>query len=185
MGAGDDFTQKIEKIKNDAQLKWNEITKTTQSKWNEIKKINVNQIDYYKLFTFGVSAFALAYISYRVGWKRFTNVDSIPPHYWQKKKLIEGVVTSVGDGDGFHVYHTVCLFVYFVLFKSSSENWFTKQPFLRRYLPLPKNVSNQTISVRIAGVDAPECAHFGQPGQPFGPEAKFSFFDDDDIMMIL
>jgi len=26
--------------------------------------------------------------------------------------------------------------------------------------------------VRIAGVDAPECAHFGMPAQPYGEEAK-------------
>ena len=31
--------------------------------------------------------------------------------------------------------------------------------------------SENTIGVRLAGVDAPECSHFGAVGQPYGPEA--------------
>ncbi|KAJ3102392.1 putative endonuclease lcl3 [Phlyctochytrium planicorne] len=30
----------------------------------------------------------------------------------------------------------------------------------------------ETMSVRLAGVDAPECAHFGAPAQPFSQEAR-------------
>jgi endonuclease YncB( thermonuclease family) len=32
-------------------------------------------------------------------------------------------------------------------------------------------LKDQTIHIRIAGVDAPEAAHFGRPAQPFAPEA--------------
>lgn len=31
--------------------------------------------------------------------------------------------------------------------------------------------------MRLAGADAPELAHFGRPGQPFGPEAKQALSD--------
>ena len=34
-----------------------------------------------------------------------------------------------------------------------------------------KAVKGQTMHVRIAGVDAPELAHFGRPAQPYGQEA--------------
>jgi len=34
-----------------------------------------------------------------------------------------------------------------------------------------KGLTNQTLHVRIAGIDAPELAHFGNPGQPGGKEA--------------
>ena len=29
-----------------------------------------------------------------------------------------------------------------------------------------------SFSVRLAGIDAPECSHFGKPGQPFSAEAR-------------
>jgi len=46
-------------------------------------------------------------------------------------------------------------------------------------LPIPeKTTSKDTIGIRLAGVDAPECAHFGQPGQPFGEEAKYELHLD-------
>ena len=34
-----------------------------------------------------------------------------------------------------------------------------------------KELKDRTIHVRIAGVDAPELAHFGRPAQPYGQEA--------------
>ena len=44
-------------------------------------------------------------------------------------------------------------------------------PWLRRIPTTRKDLKDQTIHVRIAGVDAPECAHFGHPEQPYGAEA--------------
>ncbi|GJD09860.1 Probable endonuclease LCL3 [Galdieria sulphuraria] len=41
-----------------------------------------------------------------------------------------------------------------------------------RHPVLKKRLSEETISVRLAGVDAPECAHFGAPGQEGGEQAK-------------
>lgn len=34
-----------------------------------------------------------------------------------------------------------------------------------------KGLKGKTLHVRIAGIDAPEMAHFGRPEQPFGKEA--------------
>jgi len=39
------------------------------------------------------------------------------------------------------------------------------------FLALPKEIRDQTLHIRIAGIDAPELAHFGRPAQPYGAEA--------------
>lgn len=49
-------------------------------------------------------------------------------------------------------------------------------PFLRNLIyPAPSKPSalkNETLSIRLAGADAPESGHFGQPTQPYAKEAK-------------
>eukprot|EP00698_Gefionella_okellyi_P001045 TRINITY_DN1091_c0_g1_i1.p1 TRINITY_DN1091_c0_g1~~TRINITY_DN1091_c0_g1_i1.p1 ORF type:complete len:186 (+),score=35.59 TRINITY_DN1091_c0_g1_i1:145-702(+) len=56
------------------------------------------------------------------------------------------------DGDGFRMVHT---------------------PFLRSSQLAPKaKLSETTVYVRLAGIDAPEMAHFGGAGQPFAEEAR-------------
>ena len=40
-------------------------------------------------------------------WRRIPDADSIPVAYWKKRKRITGIVSRVGDGDGFHLYHRV------------------------------------------------------------------------------
>ena len=40
-----------------------------------------------------------------------------------------------------------------------------------RAIPTGRALKDQTLSVRIAGIDAPELAHFGKPAQPYGEEA--------------
>jgi endonuclease YncB( thermonuclease family) len=35
-----------------------------------------------------------------------------------------------------------------------------------------RGIADQTLSIRIYGVDCPELAKFGKPSQPYGPEAK-------------
>jgi len=51
------------------------------------------------------------------------------------------------------------------------------RPLLKRLSPFTKiptkrkELKGETIHVRLAGVDAPEMAHFGKPAQPFSQEA--------------
>jgi endonuclease YncB( thermonuclease family) len=67
-------------------------------------------------------------------------------------------VTSVGDGDNFRFFHTP---------GGRLAGW----GWLRSIPTDKKALRNQTIHVRIAGIDAPELAHFGNPAQPYGKDA--------------
>lgn len=73
-------------------------------------------------------------------------------------KQMRGVVTRVGDGDNFRFYHTPGGFLL-------GWGWLRSVPTLRAEL------KNQTLPIRIAGVDAPERLHFGRPAQPYSEEA--------------
>ncbi|KAI9362306.1 hypothetical protein BD770DRAFT_316531 [Pilaira anomala] len=92
---------------------------------------------------------------YIVG-KRFKTAAHIPPEVFERRQVISGKVVAVGDSDNFRLYHT----------PGFGWGWIRNIPKTR------KQLQNQTISVRIAGVDAPEGAHFGMPAQPYSAEAK-------------
>ncbi|KAI7871234.1 hypothetical protein BDF14DRAFT_1764762 [Spinellus fusiger] len=93
--------------------------------------------------------------TYLIG-KRYPTAGHIPPEAILSKKIIRGRVTAVGDSDNFRLYHT----------PGWGWGWF-------RFIPNNrKELKNQTIPIRIAGVDAPEGAHFGMPSQPYSAEAK-------------
>lgn len=99
---------------------------------------------------------ALLYARYG---RRIKNTDWITPGYFEKNRWIRGVVTSVGDADNFRFFHT-----------PSFGGW--RWPFKFRQIPTSnKELVNQTLHVRIAGVDAPEHAHFGKPEQPYAKES--------------
>lgn len=95
---------------------------------------------------------------YRLYLRRFTGASHISPSFWRKRSLL-GHVTSVGDGDGFRMFHTPGG-------RLAGWGWLPG-----RQIPSGKRLKDNTISVRLAGVDAPENAHFGHPAQPGGPEA--------------
>ncbi|KAK6090478.1 hypothetical protein P3W45_000575 [Vairimorpha bombi] len=61
---------------------------------------------------------------------------------------ISGIVTSISDGDGFK-------FIHVPLFGSSN------------YKP-----TDPKLSIRLAGIDAPETLFYGVPAQPFSKESK-------------
>lgn len=88
--------------------------------------------------------------------KRYKTAGHIPPEVFERATKIRGKVVAVGDSDNFRLYHTPGL----------GWGWIRNIPKTR------KELQNQTISIRIAGVDAPEGAHFGMPAQPFSAEAK-------------
>ncbi|KAG8964468.1 putative endonuclease lcl3 [Tulasnella sp. 419] len=96
--------------------------------------------------------------SYKRFWKRIPNADAVPFNVLSKKRWIKGVVTSVGDGDNFRLYHTPGLF------------W--RWPFKFRSVPTSnQELKDRTIHIRLAGADAPEAPHFGKPGQPYAKES--------------
>ncbi|EJD54050.1 SNase-domain-containing protein [Auricularia subglabra TFB-10046 SS5] len=95
---------------------------------------------------------------YRRYFRRYPIVDALPPDVYQKRRWIKGLVTSVGDADNFRLYHTPGPFWY----------WPLK---LRRIPSTTKALQGQTLHIRLAGVDAPEAAHFGRQAQPYSAEA--------------
>ncbi|KAL1901822.1 putative endonuclease lcl3 [Sporothrix stenoceras] len=99
----------------------------------------------------GFSAFYRSYL------RRIPNTNHIRPNFFRKRSLL-GKVTSVGDGDNFHLFHTPGG-------RLAGWGWLRKVPSYR------KDLKGKTIPVRIAGVDAPEGAHFGRPAQPYSGEA--------------
>lgn len=102
------------------------------------------------------SVFALRSV-YRTFFRRIPTALDIPNTAFRQKFLL-GYVTSVGDGDGFHFFHTPGGFL-------AGWGWLRFPPKTR------KELKGQTWSVRIGGVDAPERAHFGHPAQPYSEES--------------
>ncbi|CAK4034851.1 Hypothetical predicted protein [Lecanosticta acicola] len=94
---------------------------------------------------------------YKTHLRRIPSIDYLKPEALRKRSLY-GYVTSVGDGDNFHLFHTPGgRLAGWRLFRTVSSD--------------RKALQKKTLHVRIAGVDAPELAHFGRPAQPYGQEA--------------
>ncbi|KAF2217643.1 hypothetical protein CERZMDRAFT_5648, partial [Cercospora zeae-maydis SCOH1-5] len=89
--------------------------------------------------------------------RRIRTAEYLSPKLLRKKSLF-GYVTRVGDADNFRFYHTP-------LGRVAGWGWH------RRIPTKPTELSDETIHVRIAGIDAPELPHFGRPGQPHGKSA--------------
>ncbi|KAH8093112.1 SNase-domain-containing protein [Cristinia sonorae] len=107
--------------------------------------------------TIGSSATLVGAVVYRRFLRRIPNGEWVTPDVLARKRWIKGYVTSVGDNDNFRLYHTPAF------------GW--RWPLKFRRVPIRKNLKGQTIHIRLAGIDAPEAAHFGRPGQPHSAEA--------------
>lgn len=78
--------------------------------------------------------------------RRITKLAHLPKNF--KNFQFKAFVTKVGDGDGFKAIH----------------------------IPLIRFSSNlkgiESLSIRLAGIDAPEVRYFNRPEQPFSKESK-------------
>ncbi|KAF2498627.1 SNase-domain-containing protein [Lophium mytilinum] len=96
---------------------------------------------------------------YKSYLRRIPSVNYIKPDLFRRRSLF-GKVTSVGDADNFRFFHTPGG-------RIAGWGWL---PWKR----VPKRrdeLSAKTLHIRIAGIDAPEMAHFGHPAQPYSKEA--------------
>ncbi|KAI8926596.1 hypothetical protein BC831DRAFT_455932 [Entophlyctis helioformis] len=86
--------------------------------------------------------------------QRAAGTDDVPDAWIQQQRVLYGRVLRISDGDGFRMMHL---------------------PVLERWLLFgtPRTGSfRESLFIRLAAVDAPESAAFGNPAQPFAAEAK-------------
>jgi endonuclease YncB( thermonuclease family) len=120
---------------------------------------------------------------YKSYLRRIPNVDYIKPELFRKRSLF-GKVTSVGDADNFRFFHTPggrlagwewlpWKTVPTKRDKLSAKTVCSIQRIIIARFPiLEAHAYNYLqLHIRIAGVDAPEMAHFGKTAQPFSKEA--------------
>lgn len=100
----------------------------------------------------------LSYRFYRRYMCRVKTYLNLTPSILDGNRKLYGKVTRVGDGDNFRFYHT-------------PGGVFMGWGWLRQ-IPTKRNeLKDETLMIRLCGVDAPENAHFGKPAQPFAQES--------------
>ena len=97
---------------------------------------------------------------YRRRLRRIPTVSQLPPSYIANHQSLFGTAVSVGDADNFRLFHTPGG-------RALGWGWLRPVPTGRKDL-----AKAGTIHVRLAGVDAPEGAHFGNQAQPYAEEAQ-------------
>lgn len=99
--------------------------------------------------------------------RRIPGAAYLKPGFFRRRSLY-GYVSSVGDGDNFRLFHTPGgrLMGWGWLPSRRMENLVHQSGKAKGNMP-----RGETIGIRIAGVDAPEAAHFGKPEQPYAREA--------------
>lgn len=105
-----------------------------------------------------VAGTLVAVYTLRYGMCRYKTATQLPPWLFQEGHRLQGFVVTVNDSDNVRFYH--CAPWQRILF------W--KKPNLEKGISLRE----ETINVRLAGIDAPEMGHFGGTPQPFSREAK-------------
>ncbi|KAF1775301.1 SNase-like [Phytophthora cactorum] len=84
-------------------------------------------------------------------FRRFSTVEDLPNRLFHQEGKIKAVAVNFSDGDTFRARHL---------------------PLFRGAGSYDGKLSDHTLQIRLAGIDTPETAKFGNPGQPFGDEAK-------------
>ncbi|KAG1691941.1 hypothetical protein DVH05_026101 [Phytophthora capsici] len=84
-------------------------------------------------------------------FRRFATVEDLPNKLFHEEGKIKALAVNFSDGDTFRARHL---------------------PLFRGAGSYKGKLSDHTLQIRLAGIDTPETAKFGNPGQPFGDEAK-------------
>ena len=121
----------------------------------------------------------LAYRGQQSYLSHLSTASRIPPSFYTKRRTISGLCTSVGDGDNFRLYHSPGgrLAGYFWLsgrrikVDRDSNSASIDASWWRFGQGRKKLKGDETIHVRLAGVDAPELGHWGNEAQPGAKEA--------------
>jgi endonuclease YncB( thermonuclease family) len=100
---------------------------------------------------------------YKTYVRRIPSTEYLKPGFFRKRTFY-GYVTRVGDGDNFHFFHTPGG-------RLLGWGWAPHRRIKDMMDRAAKAKAGQTLHVRIAGIDAPEGAHFGRPAQPYSKEA--------------
>ena len=156
--------------KDDIRDKYNEITDTIEEKLQTTRSISKDVLITKLLVdttegniilgTCCVLSFAIGFKAgrYQPIWKRYTQISNISnDKIGYNSPLLRGRVLSVSDGDGIRFLHAPIPYI------SSTKLVEGKQK---------EKLSDVALPIRIATIDAPEIAKFGNEGQPFAEEAK-------------
>lgn len=111
--------------------------------------------------------------SYLIYWRYFKRIPTtayLTPSVLRWRKTLVGRCTSVGDADGFRLYHTPGPPIYRSIVYGESTKDSRKKATQGNGRAASHHL--ETLSIRLAGADAPESSHFGKPGQPLAKEAK-------------
>ncbi|KAI9435460.1 hypothetical protein H4582DRAFT_1969525 [Lactarius indigo] len=109
-------------------------------------------------FLLGSATTLSTYAIYRRFFMRLVSAEWVTPNILKRRPWVTGVVTSVGDGDNFRLYHT------------PGFGWRGLLKF--RHIPRrSRELVGKTIHIRMAAIDAPERSHFGKPAQAQADEA--------------
>ncbi|MCO5585274.1 hypothetical protein L7F22_039207 [Adiantum nelumboides] len=153
----EDVTSSIQETVNDVEIR--------QPSEKEVKKFIQSPLT---VAIGTISITAASYFSYRRYFKRIPTTAYITPSLMRWRNTIVGRCVTVGDADGFRIYHTPGPILYRHLMYSNIK----KGSINGHSNGKGSSFNTQTISVRLAGADAPESSHFGKPSQPFSKEAK-------------
>ncbi|KAF0719799.1 Aste57867_798 [Aphanomyces stellatus] len=104
------------------------------------------------VFLMGLCTGLLLPYIYHVLFHRYATVKDIPESSFDNEVSLRGTVVAVSDGDTFRLRHMP---------------WLTG---VGSYDG--KKLTENTLQIRLAGIDTPEIAHFGKPCQPYAKEAK-------------
>ncbi|PVH16643.1 uncharacterized protein CXQ87_004938 [Candidozyma duobushaemuli] len=111
------------------------------------------------LMTAGATAsILLSYKFYTRYIRRIRSYLDLSHDILDGQRNLYGKVTRVGDGDNFRFFHTPGGII-------AGWGWLRKIP------TKPSELKDETLMIRLCGVDAPENAHFGKPAQPYSKEA--------------